>query len=187
MGMNSRVGQGQSHLPADVPGMSTALSQEDQLRTEDRLRQQLADDSTEEGQSRRRRRNSSNGCFPESSLASTRLTEARDRRDASNTWSPPISRQEPFPQKDSRQNGGHMPQRCRSKGERHFIKLPSSNKESEDSKPRQDRSRGGAGSRAAGHITCNQTPAYIRGSRPLDWGGPILLLPPLDRTARGAL
>jgi hypothetical protein len=30
------------------------------------------------------------------------------------------------------------------------------------------RSHGGAGSRAAGHLTCNQTPAYIRGSRPLD-------------------
>jgi hypothetical protein len=181
--MNSRVGQGQSHLPADVLGMSTALSQEDQLRPEDRLRQQPADDSTEEGQSRQRRRNSSNGCFPKSSLAPTRSTEARDRRDASHARSPPISGQDPFPRKDPRQNGGHMPRRCQSKGERHFIKLPSSDKESEDSKPRQDHSRGGADSRAAGHLTCNQTPAYIRGSRPLDWGGPILLLPPLDRTA----
>jgi hypothetical protein len=33
---------------------------------------------------------------------------------------------------------------------------------------RQDRSHGGAGSRAAGHLTCNQTPAYIRGSGPLE-------------------
>jgi hypothetical protein len=61
-----------------------------------------------------------------------------------------------------------MPRRCRSKGERHFIKLPSLDKESEDSGPRQDRSRGGASSRAAGHLTCNQTPANIRGSGPLD-------------------
>jgi hypothetical protein len=51
-----------------------------------------------------------------------------------------------------------MPRRCRSKGERHFIKLPSSDMESEDSEPCQDRSRGGAGSQAAGHLTCNQTP-----------------------------
>jgi hypothetical protein len=29
---------------------------------------------------------------------------------------------EPSPQKDPRQKGGHMPPRCRSKGERHFIK-----------------------------------------------------------------
>jgi hypothetical protein len=46
--MTSRVGQGQSRLPADIPGISTALSQEDQLRPKDRLRQQPADDSTEE-------------------------------------------------------------------------------------------------------------------------------------------
>jgi hypothetical protein len=29
---------------------------------------------------------------------------------------------EPSPRKDPRQKGGHMPPRCRSKGERHFIK-----------------------------------------------------------------
>jgi hypothetical protein len=61
-----------------------------------------------------------------------------------------------------------MPPRCRSKGERHFIKLPSSDKESEASGSRQDRSHGEAGSRAANHLTCNQTPAYIKGSGPLD-------------------
>jgi hypothetical protein len=61
-----------------------------------------------------------------------------------------------------------MPLRCRSKGKRHFIKVPSSDKESEASGSRQDRSHGGAGSRAAGHLTCNQTPTYIKGSRPLD-------------------
>jgi hypothetical protein len=80
-----------------------------------------------------------------------------------------------------------MPPRCWFKGERHFIKLPSSDEESEASGSRQGRSRGGAGSRAADHLTCNQTPAYIRGSGPLDEGDPILLLPPLDRTAREAL
>jgi hypothetical protein len=61
-----------------------------------------------------------------------------------------------------------MPPRCQSKGERHFIKLPSLDKESEASGSRQGRSRGGASSRAASHLTCNQTLAYIRGSGPLD-------------------
>jgi hypothetical protein len=168
VGMTSRVGQGQCWLPADVPGTSTALSQEDRFRPEDRLRQQLAGDSTEESQSRRRRWNPSNGCFAESSLAPTRSTEARDRRDASHARSPPISGQEPSPWKDLRQKGEHMPRRCWPKGKRHFIKLPSSDKESESSGSRQDRSHGGAGSRAAGHLTCKQTPVYIRGSGPLD-------------------
>jgi hypothetical protein len=48
-----------------------------------------------------------------------------------------------------------MPQRCWSKGGRHFINLPSLDKESEDIGPRQDRSREGVGSRAASHLTCN--------------------------------
>jgi hypothetical protein len=50
----------------------------------------------------------------------------------------------------------------------HFIKLQSSDKELEASGSRQDRSRGGSDSRAAGHLTCNQIPTYIRGSGPLD-------------------
>jgi hypothetical protein len=37
VGMTSRVGQGQSRLPADVPGISTTLGEEDRLRPEDRL------------------------------------------------------------------------------------------------------------------------------------------------------
>jgi hypothetical protein len=31
----------------------------------------------------------------------------------------------------------------------------------------EDTATGGAGSQAAGHLICNQTPAYIRGSGPL--------------------
>jgi hypothetical protein len=54
VGMTSRVGQGQSRLPADVPGISKALSQEDRLRPKDRLHQQPASDSSEESHSRRR-------------------------------------------------------------------------------------------------------------------------------------
>jgi hypothetical protein len=57
-----------------------------------------------------------------------------------------------------------MPLRCRSKWVMHFIKLPSSDKESEASGSHQDRSNGGVSSRAANNLTCNQTPAYIKGS-----------------------
>jgi hypothetical protein len=97
MGMTIRVGQGQSHLPADVTGICTVLRQEGRLRPKDQLRQQRAGDFTEESQSRRRRRNSSNGCFAKRSLALTRSTEAGDKRDASHAWSPPINGQEPSP------------------------------------------------------------------------------------------
>jgi hypothetical protein len=97
VGMTSRVGQGQRCLPADVLGISTALSQEDRLRPKGRLRQQLAGNSTAESQSRRRQQDPSNGCFAESSMAPTRSTEARVRRDASHARPPPISGQEPSP------------------------------------------------------------------------------------------
>jgi hypothetical protein len=72
VGMTSRVGQGQSRLPADVPGISMALSQEDRLRPKDQLRQLPARDFIEESQSWQRRRNSSNGCFAKRGLAPTR-------------------------------------------------------------------------------------------------------------------
>jgi hypothetical protein len=149
VGMTSRVGQGQRCLSADVPGISTALSQEDRLRPKGRLRQQPAGDSTEESQSRsrRRRQDSSNGCFVESGQGPTRSTEAKDGRDASHAWAQPTSGQEPSPRKDPRQKGEHMPSRCRSKGKRHFIKVPSSDKESGASGSHQDCGHGGAGSR----------------------------------------
>jgi hypothetical protein len=54
------------------------------------------------------------------------------------------------------------------RGERRFIKLLLSGQGSRARRSRRRRSHGGAGSRAAGHLTYNQTPAYIRGSRPLD-------------------
>jgi hypothetical protein len=71
---------------------------------------------------------------------------------------------EPSPRKDPRQKGWHMPPRCRSKGERRFIKR---DRQSRARGSRQGRSRGGAGCRTNCHLTCNQTP-YIRGSGPLD-------------------
>jgi hypothetical protein len=51
VGMTSGICQGQRCLPAGVPGISTALSQEDRLRPKGRLRQQPAGDSTAESQS----------------------------------------------------------------------------------------------------------------------------------------
>jgi hypothetical protein len=50
--MTSGVCQGQRCLPAGVPGVSTAPSNEDRLRLKGRLRQQPTGDSTEESQSR---------------------------------------------------------------------------------------------------------------------------------------
>jgi hypothetical protein len=116
VGMTIRVGQGHSHLPADVPGISTTFGQRGQLRPKGRLRQQPAGDSTVGSPSRRRRRNSSNGCFTKSGTAPTRSIEAGDKRDASHARPQPTNGQEPPPRKDPRQSGGHMPRRCRSKG-----------------------------------------------------------------------
>jgi hypothetical protein len=42
VGMTIRVGQGQSHLPADVPGISTTLGQRDRLQLKGRLLAQPA-------------------------------------------------------------------------------------------------------------------------------------------------
>jgi hypothetical protein len=63
-----------------------------------------------------------------------------------------------------------MPPRCRSKGKRRFIKR---DRQSRARGSRRGRSHGGAGSRPNRHLTCNQTPAYIRGSGPLDERDPI--------------
>jgi hypothetical protein len=130
VGMTSGVCQGRHYLPAGVLGISTALSQEDWLCPKGRLRQQPAGDSTEESQSRRRRQDPSNGCFAESGLAPTRSTEAKDGHDASHVQTPPTSEQEPCPRKDPWQKGGHMPPRCRSKGEKALYKVSPSDEES---------------------------------------------------------
>jgi hypothetical protein len=126
VGMTIWVGQGQSHLPADVPGITTVLGQRGRLQSNGQLRQQPAGDLVIRSPSRRRRRNSSNGRFTKSGVAPTRSTEAGDKRDASHAWPPQTNGQDPPPRKDPRQSRGHMPRRCRSKGKRHFIKLPAS-------------------------------------------------------------
>jgi hypothetical protein len=55
-----------------------------------------------------------------------------------------------------------------AKGRAYASKMPFQDKESEARGSRRGCGHGGAGSRAAGHLTYNQTPGYIRGSRPLD-------------------
>jgi hypothetical protein len=82
MGMTTRVGQGRSHLSVDIPGISVALDQRGRFQLKGRLLQQPAGDFTEESPSRRRRRNSSNGRFAKSGLASTRSIDAGHKRDA---------------------------------------------------------------------------------------------------------
>jgi hypothetical protein len=54
------------------------------------------------------------------------------------------------------------------RGKRRFIKCHCQTRTEEARGSRRRRSHGGAGSRAAGHLTCNQIPAYIRGSGPVD-------------------
>jgi hypothetical protein len=54
------------------------------------------------------------------------------------------------------------------RGERRFIKCHLHRRSQGARRSRRRRSHEGAGSRAADHLTCNQTPAYIRGSGPLD-------------------
>jgi hypothetical protein len=153
VGMTIWVGQGQSHLPADVLGITTVLG----LRG--RLRQQPASDFIIRGPSRQRRRNSSNRRFAKSGVTLTRSTEVGDKRDASHAWPPPTNGQDPPPRKDSRQSWRHMLPRCWSKGKSHFIKWPAPRQRVRGRwGPRQDRSHGGAGSRAARHRTCNQAP-----------------------------
>jgi hypothetical protein len=157
VGMTIWVGQGQSHLPTDVPGITLALGQRGRLQPKGRLRQQPAGDFTVGSPSRRIQRNSSNRCFTKSSVAPTRSTEAGDKRDASHARPPPTNGQDPPPRKDPRQSKGHMPRRCRSKGKRHFIKLPASRQRARGR--RAHVKTAATEEPAAGHLTCNQAPA----------------------------
>jgi hypothetical protein len=53
------------------------------------------------------------------------------------------------------------------RGKRHFIKRNYQKRTEEGQTITPKMQPRGAGSRAAGHLICNQTPAYIRGSGPL--------------------
>jgi hypothetical protein len=60
-----------------------------------------------------------------------------------------------------------MPPRCRSQGERRFINCNYQKRIAVGQEITPKTQPRGAGSRAAGHLTCNQTPTYIRRSGPL--------------------
>jgi hypothetical protein len=57
------------------------------------------------------------------------MIEVKDEHDASHIQAPPTSDQEPSPWKDPRHKGGHMPPRCRSKGEKALYKVPLSDED----------------------------------------------------------
>jgi hypothetical protein len=68
-----------SNMPAGVPAVPTASAREDWFRPKGRLRQQPADNSTEENWSRAMKTKLPNGCLAESRMAPTGATEAKDR------------------------------------------------------------------------------------------------------------
>jgi hypothetical protein len=158
--------QGPCYLPAGVPGISTALGREDRPPPEGpaapaagwRLHRGEPEPGDED-------KNPLTAGSPK--VAWPRQGQQRQRTGVMHATTglhqPAIK--EPSPRKDQRQKGGHMPPRCRSKGERRFIKC---DRQSRARGSRRGHSHRGAGSRTDGHLTCNQTPTYIRGSGPLD-------------------
>jgi hypothetical protein len=78
VGMNYGVYHRPSNMPAGVPGVPTASTREDRFRPKGRLRQQPADNSTEENWSRAIKTKLPNGCLAESKSAPTGATEAKD-------------------------------------------------------------------------------------------------------------
>jgi hypothetical protein len=132
----------------------------------------------------RQRQEPTNGCFAESGLAPTRATEAKDGSDECHDQVQPISDQGPFPTIGSKAKGRAYASQMPVPGEMYFIK---GNCQSRAGGSRQGCRHRGAGSRPKCYLTCNQAPACIRGPGPLVEGRSDLLLPPLARTARGAL
>jgi hypothetical protein len=79
----------------------------------------------------------------------------------------PASRSLPHERIQGKREGICLPD-AGPRGEGAFIKLPLLGQGPGGRGSRRRRGHGEAGSRAAGHLTCNRTPAYIRGSGPLD-------------------
>jgi hypothetical protein len=92
VGMTIRVGQGQSHLPADVPGISTALSQRGRLQLKGRLVTPLLGARASEDDE-----TPPTAALPKAARAPTRSTEAGDKHDASHARPPPTNGQDPPP------------------------------------------------------------------------------------------
>jgi hypothetical protein len=78
MGMTYGAYHRPSNMPAGVRGVPTASARENRLRPKDRLRQQPADNSTEENRSRAMKTKLPNDCLAESRSAPTGATEAKD-------------------------------------------------------------------------------------------------------------
>jgi hypothetical protein len=175
---------GSSNMPAGVLGVPTASAREDQLCSKRRLHQQPAGDSTEENWSRAMKTKLPNGCLAKSRLAPTRAAGAQEGSDERHDHVQPISVQGPFPTIGSKAKGRAYASQMLVPGERYFIKR---NCQSKARGSCQGRRRREAGSRPNRCPTCNQAPAYIRRPGPLVEGRSDLLLPPLARTARGAL
>jgi hypothetical protein len=72
-----------------------------------------------------------------------------------------------LPTKGSEAKGRAYASQMPVQGEKALYKVQSSEEEEEGQKITPKTQPQGAGSRAAGHLICNQTPAYIRGSGPL--------------------
>jgi hypothetical protein len=84
-------------MPAGVPGNPTASAREDRLRPKGRLRQRLADDSTEEDWSRAMETKLPNGCLAKSGTAPTRSSGAQNRSDERHDHFQPMRDRRPFP------------------------------------------------------------------------------------------
>jgi hypothetical protein len=166
MGMTIGVGQGQSHLPADVSGITATSGQRGRLHPKGRLLAQPAGNFITRGPSRRRRRKPSSGRFIKSSVAPTRSTEAGDQRDASHAQPHQPQLASPSSTKGSEADRRHMLRICWSKGKRRFIKRHAPRQRARGWRgPRQDRSHEGASSQT---LNYNQAPTYIRGPGPLE-------------------
>jgi hypothetical protein len=122
MGMTIWVGQGQSHLPADITGITATSGQGGRLRPRSQLRQQPADVFPTGGPSRRRRRKPSTDAL----LKAAGSQQDRQRLETGVTPATHGLHQphqaSPSSTKGSKANQGFIPRICRSKGKRCFIK-----------------------------------------------------------------
>jgi hypothetical protein len=153
------VGQGQSHLPADVPGSLRHPADEASFnRRAGCISIRLAS-SSPEVQAGEDNKNPPTGALPKAA----RPRQDRQRMETSVTPATLVlhqpQRASPSTTKGSEANRKHMPRICWSKGKRHFIKWLVSRQRARGRRgPRQDRNHGGAGSRAAGHQTVTRPP-----------------------------
>jgi hypothetical protein len=139
---------------------------------------------TRKAEAGRRRQKLPMAVSPKVGWPPTRAAGAKDGSDERHDQVHPISIQRPFPAIGSKAKGRAYASQMSVPGERYFIKRTCQSRARASC---QGPGHEGAGSRPECHLTCNQAPAYIRGPGPLAWGGSDLFLPPLARTARGAL